>query len=74
MSESVAQLPSNSRVYVDTMIFYEYLRATEPATMQFFERIRQGELWAYTAVLTFDELAYRMTHWRTFVTSIPVLL
>lgn len=60
MSESVSQLASGSRLYVDTMIFYDHLRATEPATIGFFERIKQGDLWAFTSVLTFDELAYRV--------------
>jgi predicted nucleic acid-binding protein len=60
MSKSASQLAGGSHVYVDTMIFYEHLRASEPATINFFERIRQGDLWAYTSLLTFDELAYRM--------------
>ncbi len=42
------------------MIFYEYLRASEPATIEFFERVKRSELLAYTAVLIFDELAYRV--------------
>ncbi len=41
------------------MIFYDHLRATEPATIGFFDRIQQGDLWAFTSALTFDELAYR---------------
>jgi predicted nucleic acid-binding protein len=60
MSESASQLASGNRIYVDTMIFYDHLRATEPATISFFERIKQGDLWAFTSVLTFDELAYRV--------------
>jgi hypothetical protein len=32
----------------------------EPAATALFERIKVGELHAYTSVLTFDELAYRL--------------
>ena len=46
--------------YVDTMVFYDHLRATEPATIAFFDRVKQGDLFALTSVLTFDELAYRV--------------
>lgn len=60
MSEPASQLASGSRIYVDTMIFYDHLRATEPATIDFFDRIKLGDLWAFTSVLTFDELAYRV--------------
>ena len=60
MSEPASQLASGSRIYVDTMIFYDHLRATEPATIDFFDRVKQGDLLALTSVLTFDELAYRV--------------
>jgi hypothetical protein len=42
------------------MIPYALLRDIEPAVTGLFERIKAGELHAYTSVLTFDELAYRL--------------
>jgi predicted nucleic acid-binding protein len=48
-----------STLYLDTMIPYALLRDIEPAATVLFERIRAGELHAYTSVLTFDELIYR---------------
>lgn len=59
MSQVIQDFTGN-RLYVDTMIFYEFLRATEPATKSLFRRVRNGELQAYSSLLTFDELAYRL--------------
>jgi predicted nucleic acid-binding protein len=50
---------SGNAVYLDTMLPYALLRGIDPAAKVFFERIGRGEFLAYTAVLTFDELAYR---------------
>lgn len=49
-----------SRFYLDTMIPYALLRATDPGAQSLFLRIEAGEITAYTSVLTFDELAYRL--------------
>jgi len=45
-------------LYLDTMIFYAFLR-TEVAK-PLFARIETGYLEAYTSVLTFDELTYKL--------------
>jgi predicted nucleic acid-binding protein len=45
-------------LYLDTMIFYAFLR-TEVA-QPLFTRIEMGNLEAYTSVLTFDELTYKL--------------
>ena len=45
-------------LYLDTMIFYAFLR-TEVAK-PLFTRIEMGSLEAYTSVLTFDELTYKL--------------
>lgn len=50
-----------SALYLDTMVFYAFLRAIEPATQSLFGRIEAGEIHAYTSVLTFDELPYRLS-------------
>lgn len=50
-------------IYVDTMMFYMLLRTDEKMrslVKEFFERIELGAVRAYTSVLTFDELAYRL--------------
>jgi predicted nucleic acid-binding protein len=47
-------------IYLDTMLPYDLLRGIDPVVKPFFQRIEQGELTAYTSVLTFDELAYRL--------------
>jgi predicted nucleic acid-binding protein len=47
-------------LYLDTMVPYALLRGIEPAAQGLFARIQAGELTAYTSVLTFDELAYRL--------------
>jgi predicted nucleic acid-binding protein len=51
---------TGTTLYLDTMIPYALLRDIEPAVTGLFERIKAGELHAYTSVLTFDELAYRL--------------
>ncbi len=51
---------SGDSLYLDTTVFYALLRGIEPAAQTLFARIENGELRAYTSVLTFDELAYRM--------------
>jgi predicted nucleic acid-binding protein len=47
-------------LYLDTMIPYALLRGIDPAAQTLFTRIQAGEFLAYTSVLTFDELTYRM--------------
>jgi len=47
-------------IYLDTMLPYALLRGIDPAVKSFFARIEQGAIRAYTSVLTFDELAYRL--------------
>jgi hypothetical protein len=59
MSEFLHACPG-PLIYLDTMLPYLLLRGLEPAVKPFFQRIDRGELMAYTSVLTFDELAYRL--------------
>ncbi len=54
---------TGAQIYVDTMLFYTLLRAEErvrPVVQRFFSRIESGGIFAYTSVLSFDELAYRL--------------
>jgi predicted nucleic acid-binding protein len=51
---------TGSTLYLDTMIFYVFLRDPEPAVRNLFTRIADGRLQACTSVLTFDELTYKM--------------
>ena len=46
-------------IYIDTMMPYMLLRGIAEA-QPFFERLERGEVLAYTSVLTFDELGYRL--------------
>jgi len=59
MSRPLAEF-TGTVLYLDTMIPYALLRGIEPAAQSLFARIQAGELTAYTSVLTFDELTYRM--------------
>ncbi len=59
MSNPIAQLTSG-KVYLDTMILYHQLRASNASVIDLFQRIEDGTLQAYTAVLMFDEVAYRL--------------
>jgi predicted nucleic acid-binding protein len=47
-------------LYLDTTVPYALLRSLDPAVRKLFGRIETGELHAYTSVLTFDELTYRL--------------
>jgi len=47
-------------LYLDTMAFYVFLRSSEPAAQRLFARIETGDLRAFTSVLTFDELTYKL--------------
>ncbi len=47
-------------IYLDTMLPYLLLRSIDESVRPLFKRIERGELRAYTSVLTFDELAYRL--------------
>ena len=52
-----------AQIYVDTMLLYTLLRAevkVRPVVQRFFSRIESAEILAYTSVLSFDELAYRL--------------
>jgi predicted nucleic acid-binding protein len=51
---------SGDALYLDTTVLYALLRGIEPGAETLFARIEAGQLRAYTSVLTFDELAYRM--------------
>ncbi|MDM8530583.1 type II toxin-antitoxin system VapC family toxin [Anaerolineales bacterium HSG25] len=51
---------SGNRLYLDTMVPYALLRGLESTAQRLFERIHAGEIVAYSSVLTFDELAYRL--------------
>lgn len=51
---------NDTTLYLDTMVFYAFLRSSDPATRELFVRIRTADVLAYTSVLTFDELTYRM--------------
>lgn len=48
-------------LYLDTMIPYALLRNIDATSVKsLFHRLQQGEFQAFTSVLTFDELAYRL--------------
>ena len=51
---------TGTALYLDTMAPYALLRGIEPTAQALFARVEAGELRAYTSVLTFDELAYRL--------------
>ena len=51
---------AGNAIYLDTMLPYMLLRGVDLAVKHFFERIERGDFYAYTSVLTFDELAYRL--------------
>ncbi len=51
---------TGSVIYMDTMLPYLLLRSIDESVKPLFKRIEAGELRAYTSVLTFDELAYRL--------------
>jgi predicted nucleic acid-binding protein len=51
---------TGTSLYLDAMVFYVFLRSVEPAAKQLFNRIEMGDIHAYTSVLTFDELTYKL--------------
>jgi len=54
---------ARGKVYVDVNVFYMYLRpdpAYLPIIRGFLGRIVQGDIEAYTSILTMDELFYRL--------------
>jgi len=51
---------SGNVIYLDTMLPYLLLRGIDTSVKPLFERVEHGELLAYTSVLTFDELGYRL--------------
>lgn len=60
MSRSLVSF-SGASLYLDTMVFYALVRNIEPDVVKpLFRRIERAEITAFTSVLTFDELAYRL--------------
>ena len=59
MSEPIRNL-TDGNGYLDTMILYAYLRASHADAANLFQQIEDGALQAFTAALTFDEVAYRL--------------
>ena len=61
MSQAIADFTEDA-VYLDTMMIpYALLRNIDTTTVvPLFNRIQTGKLQAFTSVLTFDELAYRL--------------
>ena len=60
MSRSLISF-SGTAIYLDTMVFYALVRNIEPdAVKALFRRIERAQITAFTSVLTFDELAYRL--------------
>jgi predicted nucleic acid-binding protein len=59
MSKPLVDFTGNI-LYLDTMIPYALLRGIDSAIQVLFTRIETGEFTAYTSVLTFDELTYRL--------------
>ncbi len=59
MADPLTAFTGNS-IYLDTMLPYSLLRGVDDAVKPLFRRIERVELRAYTSVLTFDELAYRL--------------
>jgi predicted nucleic acid-binding protein len=51
---------TGATLYLDAMVPYALLRGIEPTVQALFTRLQAGELSAYTSVLTFDELTYRL--------------
>lgn len=51
---------AGTALYLDTMVPYALLRGLEPTVQELFARVERGEIRAYSSVLTFDELTYRM--------------
>lgn len=51
---------SEESIYLDTMIPYGLLRGLDPAIKTFFQALEAGNFQAFTSVLAFDELAYRL--------------
>ena len=47
-------------IYLDTMLPYLLLRGVDLSIKHFFQQIERGDFFAYTSILTFDELAYRL--------------
>lgn len=56
MNRQIDELP-DGMVYLDTMVLYIYLRNPTIQIDSLFQRIEDGMLQAFTASLTFDELA-----------------
>jgi predicted nucleic acid-binding protein len=59
MSSQINEFQGDT-LYLDTMILYLFLRLQDSATEPLMRRIQVGEIRAYTSVLTFDELVYRL--------------
>ncbi len=59
MNRTIADFHGQA-LYLDTMIFHLLLREKDSPAELLFRRIQAGDMQAYTSVLTFDELAYRL--------------
>jgi predicted nucleic acid-binding protein len=60
MSRSLTSFTGTS-LYLDTMVFYALVRNIDPEIVKvLFRRIERAQITAFTSVLTFDELAYRL--------------
>lgn len=60
MSQALATFTGRA-LYLDTMVLYALVRNIEPDVVKsLFRRIEGGEVGAFTSVLSFDELAYRL--------------
>lgn len=51
---------NGAAVYLDTTAFYQLLRGLSPDAVALFDAIENGRIAAYTSILAFDEVAYRM--------------
>jgi predicted nucleic acid-binding protein len=63
MADSLADF-DGATIYLDTMVLYTFVRAepqVQPVLHDFFKGMEKGLFQAYTSILTFDELAYRLT-------------
>lgn len=59
MSSSIGEFQAGS-LYLDTMVLYLFLRVRDSEAEPLLRKIQTGEIHAFTSVLTFDELAYRL--------------
>ena len=51
---------NGSKIYLDTTAFYQLLRGLSADAVTLFYAVENGQISAYTSVLAFDEVAYRL--------------